>query len=545
MSRRAGWLVVLLINGVWFLILPTRSGRFVAATGALSAAGILASAFMARTKIGEYVRPASESFRATDTSGLFAAVFLLPALSLFRTPRIAFLVLDGRLWLIGAWLIAAISLLVTTPVTTPKSAARAPALPAAMALFVFWSSALWLCAVSDLGVGRLVLDMQRSLEGICHSDPLAAAFTVWESHPASEHLFLGWRTLESFDQREPYANHVHSYLFAMYAIVRVVRFAAGVQTYVATNSIPFVYMFVLLAGVTTLLARGGLLRDRNSPQKLLLLFLAYGMIVTTWRFWNDQYRFSSDSVYPLLVGAFIFVYAFLLEPVRPLPAIISACIFVSLSPIHAPMLAVAVLFLFGRGGATLRQIISANKVPIVAALASASIGAIFYLTPKLLIAWKGYTPKESGFIFRAGLDGDTRYFSNMLQSVVAPCPLSCCWGRPAMALLFPAFVPLALLAFWAWRRRRQSAIDIWHLLFFLTIPYLISLILFPQAVSIHPYMYDHLLLIPVVVAGVVAMIAFENEPGLTRMSRLGFVLVASAVLMSNLIGIAQSLATMP
>src|SRR6476646_6057511 len=202
-------------------------------------------------------------------------------------------------------------------------------------LVISFISLFWLIVVS-IGVGRFVLEAKRPMEGNCQSDPLAAAFTIWESHPASEHLFLGWRTMESFEKREPYANHVHSYLFAMYAIVRVVRFAAGVQTYVATNSIPFVYMFVLLAGVTTLLARGGLLSDRNTPQKLLLLFLAYGMIVTTWRFWNDQYRFSSDSVYPLLVGAFIFVYAFLLEPVRPLPAIISACIFVSLSPIHAP-----------------------------------------------------------------------------------------------------------------------------------------------------------------------------------------------------------------
>jgi hypothetical protein len=238
----------------------------------------------------------------------------------------------------------------------------------------------------------------------------------------------------------------------------------------------------------------------------------------------------------------LFVYGFLLQPARPALATVSACLFVALSPIHAPMLALGVLFLFWRRAPTLRNLLVANRVVLTVTLASAVVGAIVYAVPGALIAWKGYTPKGSSFLFRSGLDGDTRYFSNMVQSVLAPCPLSCCWGRTATDLLFPAFIPLAVFGLFAFRGA-QGAIRAGHLFLFLCTPYFVSLILFPQSVSIHPYMYDHMLLIPVIVMGVVAMLTPAIEE-LSRVWLLALALITSGVLMSNLIGIAQGLAAM-
>ena len=56
------------------------------------------------------------------------------------------------------------------------------------------------------------------------------------------------------------------------------------------NSTPFLSILVMIAGVTTLLARSGLLRGRDRPLGLMTLFIAMGFVVTTWRFWVDAFR---------------------------------------------------------------------------------------------------------------------------------------------------------------------------------------------------------------------------------------------------------------
>ena len=84
-----------------------------------------------------------------------------------------------------------------------------------------------------------------------------------------------------------------------------------------------------------------------------------------------------------------------------------------------------------------------------------------------------------------------------------------------------------------------------HLLLFLCAPYLMSVVLFPQAVSIHPYLYDHLLLVPVTVGGVVAMLNPAVCAPLRGGPLFAVLLLAGGVLMSNLISIAQGLAQMP
>jgi hypothetical protein len=203
------------------------------------------------------------------------------------------------------------------------------------------------------------------------------------------------------------------------------------------------------------------------------------------------------------------------------------------------------MLLFGHRATAPGRLLSDNKVVLAVTAASMSVGVIIYSIPRMLIAWRGYTPLASSFLFRSGLDGDTRYFSNMVQSILAPCPTACCWGRTTTDLIFPAFIPLALVAMFAWRAQVVKSVPLGHLFLFLCTPYFLSLILFPQSISIHPYMYDHLLLLPVVVTASVGMLTPAFEAWLTGTRLLGFLLITSGVLMTNLIDIAQGLAAMP
>ena len=539
---RAAWIGVSCLNLAWLLILPSQSGKAGAMAGAVLAAcaGLLP---LVSSRARHHLQDiAGESVRVPALA--LVLPFLLPAVSLIATPRLAFWDLDGRAWLLLAWVWCGIVLSLRAAPASPGTAGL-PAARSATVLFLIATSALWLTLVSDLGIRRVVLETDRTAPLPCRSDGLTTVFSIWESTPARDHLFLGWRSWDSLEARAPYANHVHPYLLTMYAWTRTVRAVSGAAPYVATNTIPLFYMFVLVAAFTILLARAGLLHERPTSLRLLTLFVSYGLIVTTWRFWNDLYRFGSENPYPLLVAVFLLVYAFLLAPVRPVAAGLSAAAFVALSPIHTPMALVALLTLFGKGGATGRDFLRRNRTLIAISCAVTVAGVVSYLAPRILIGLKGYVPVGSSYLLRSGLDGDTRYFSNMVQAVFASCPAGCCFPRTAGELMWPAFLPLLFAAVASWRRNAEHTLRPGHLLLFLTTPYWMSLVLFPQSVSIHPYLYDHLLIMPVVLVGSVAILVPGLESRLRGTLLLVFLLLAGGLLMSNLVEIAQAIGTMP
>ena len=508
-----GWIGILLLNLAWLLILPSTIDKAIALAGLAVAAGTIIRPVRTRPDTGQ-----ASSYRGDV---VLLLPFLFPAVSLVASPRVAFWNLDGGAWLILAWLWTGIVV---------ATRGRSPV------IFIAATVALWASIVGDLGIQRVAGETDRTVPMVCRSDVLTTAFAIWESNPAREHLFLGWRSQESFRARAPYANHVHPYLFTMYAWVSGVRGVTGVPTYAATNTIPILYMAVLLGGFTTLLSRAGVLRPPQTPIRLATLMVAYGLIVTTSRFWNDLYRFGSDNPYPLLMGVLLFVYAFLREPLRPVAAAASAALFVALSPIHLPMLLLGMFVLFG----LTRPV---RMIALVAAVA----GVASYFIPWLLIAANDYRPVGSSYLLRSGLDGDTQYFSNIAQAAIAPCIRGgCCWPRPAWQLVWPAFVPLVVLAIATARAVHRPQMPWGHLLLFLTTPYFVSLVLFPQSVSIHPYLYDHMLILPVVVTASAMLLTPEVERRLERgTGLLIFLLAAGALLMANLNGIAQSVATMP
>jgi hypothetical protein len=531
---------ILSLNVAWLLNLADKTGRTVALAGtAIALIPVLLPLVSSRARL--YLQHLTDDVARIPAAPLVLP-FLLPAISFMATPTIAFVSIHGGFWLVMAWLWAGVLLLRTRSTATNQE--QYPGVPAATFLLLFWVSVLWLIVVSNVGIGRVTLEMDRTVPQACRSDTLTTVFSIWEANAAREHILLAWRSSEDFERRSPYANHGHPYLLAMYAWTRTVRAFMGVPPYVATNTVPFLYLAVILAAFTTLVARAGLLSGRPGLTRVVILFVTYGWIVTGWRFWNDLYRFNSDNLYPLLAGLLVFVYAFLVPPLRPTLAAVSAVVVVAISPIHAPMLVLASLTLFGQGASTLRDFVDRNRSVLRISFWALAVGVITYLLPRMLIAWKGYIPQESSYMLRAGLDGDTRYFSNVVQAVVAPCPVGCCFPRTADQLIWPAFVPLLLTAVVALRRGFPRTLSIGHLLLFLTTPYWISAILFPQSVSIHTYLYDHLLLAPVIVVGAATVLVPRIETRLRGGRLLLFLLISAGLLMANLISIAQAAAAM-
>lgn len=532
-------LATLCVNAFWANVLPNGSGRIVGAFGALVAAALVMAIGIFPGVRARLVANPPALLERRATIVLVLALFLVPGLFLRAVPVLGFWRFDGRAALLVAWL-GAITLAIMLEHRRGR-ATEGRTLALLLSCFVLFSAGVWLSVVLDSGITSFIGSIDRRGTRPCQSDPFTTMITVWESNRASDHLFLGWRSQDNFDRRIVYANHVHPYLLLMYGWITAARYIGGLPLAAATNTTILLPILVLIAAVGTLLARSGLLADRANLRGLLTLFLALGVLLTTWRVWIDLVRFNSDNPFPLLAAIFVLVYALLLPPIRPGPAAMASAVFVALSPTYTPMLVLPVLCLFGQGGRDWREVLQKNRGVAMVCVVAVLAGAAAYVEPRLLIWSKGYQSQESSFLFRSGLDGDTRYFSNLLQAAVAPCPLNCCYPRTLSELFFPAILPLAVFGPLTLRQAPSSS-SAWRALLFLATPYLVSLILFPQSVSVHPYLYDHLLLIPVVVAGLMAMVNAPIERRLSGAGLLLFLLLVGAILMSNLVATAQGLA---
>jgi hypothetical protein len=519
---------VLALNALWAFLIPTQTGKLLAAAGVMSAVLVMTS---------------GRASRRINHPGCLA-MFLLPGISLLHATRLAFWRLDGRGWLILAWLVYAIVLESESSAGSGKRASMHGMFDLPLGLFIFWTSVLWLTVVLDLGVGNIAMRANRTATGPCRVDWLSTMVSIWESNPASQHLFLAWRGVSAFADRIVYENHVHPYLLAMYGWIAAMRTFAGVPTYVASNSIAILITAFVTGALVVLLAQTGLVGRSRGATGCLALFVAIGFVMTTWRLWDDFYRFNTDNPYPLIAALFVVVYAFLLTPAMRGASVAVSMLLAALSPIHVPMLALAVACLFGRPGRTPREFIDNNQLILQICAWSTLVAVLVMAVPWTLVAWKGYQGQASTFLYRSGLDGDTSYFRNIALAVWSACPANCCGSpRPATNLLFPAFLPLGVFC-WPISRSDESNRfgGLGRLTLFVATPYLVSLVFFAQSVSVHPYLYDHLLIVPAVIIGAALMTTDWVRSRLHGPGLLGFLLFGAALIMSNLIAIAQGLA---
>jgi hypothetical protein len=167
---------------------------------------------------------------------------------------------------------------------------------------------------------------------------------------------------------------------------------------------------------------------------------------------------------------------------------------------------------------------------------------IVQAVPHLLVAWKGLTPGGSTLLFRSGLDGDTRHVTHIWGALWSPTVHEA--YRSPDTLFLPAFVPLAIATPWMLRTSDPEGARLRRLVLFLITPYLGSLIFFSQAVSIHPYMFDLFLILPVVVAGIVFVLMPPIQRRIEAGGGLVFLLIAAWLIMANLMALAQSLRTL-
>jgi hypothetical protein len=459
------------------------------------------------------------------------AAFALPAYSLVSQPYVAFWRVDARALLIVAWLLVLCTLIAVDSKTTQT---RQPTrgLPALTMLFIVWASLFWLTIVWDAGIGRLVL-------GTAKDDRIIWTFQLWETRRPSEHLFLAWLTPDEFARGEAYTNHLHPYLFFLYGVMKLTQLVTGASMHVARNLTPFAIAAIGVAAFTALLSRSSSFPARPGLKFHVTLFLMLGFFISERHYWLAFYTANFDNVFPLVsyLTAILWASAHPRLSAANRPAVIAcATLFGAFGWVYTPFVVLGLWFYFGERRRTMAATLTANRVLIQASLACAVTGAMTLLLPLLLVRAKGYTTASSSFMFRSGLDGDTRYFADLGQAVLFPFNAGwrTWWGVLAV------FLPLLICLAWGMAGRQGARFRTFGQFVFVASLYLWSLALFPQSVSIHPYLYDQLLFAPAALVGSISTLAPHVQRRLRGPYLLLGLMLAIVLTMSNLIAVAQA-----
>jgi len=360
-------------------------------------------------------------------------------------------------------------------------------------------------AVYSLGFGEAASQIATAPERL-----RSYTFPIWEQHAFSQHGFLVFYSMENYANKIAYSNHATAYLFYMYALYKVEMYVHALPMRVTGAFLNI----ISLAGVTFFfLSR--LVEKRLAFGQGLLILLSVVFMVSMPGFWISSARFNVDNTFPLIF-AFQAMAAFLIWRNQERSGTVMTVIvcFAVFSPISAALLGAALLVWACRSDGLDRRMCRLALVALVAAVA-------FYLPSPLISKALGFTSSNSGWLFRAGLDGDTTYFTNIVKSILDPQ-----FPRPIPTIAVPILFLVAQLAYFRMIKRREPAgvarpeetsplagVRLFYYLLFSQ--YMMTSLLWPQAIAIHPYLYDYLLMAPIFVA-IVLNFAFKPSPAALR-----------------------------
>ena len=391
-------------------------------------------------------------------------------------------------------------------------------------LFVFF-------AIVILGLGMAVVYLagfgQMAAKASLQPERLRDfTFPVWHKYPLTKHGFLTFLDADGYAKQQAYANESTIYLWIMWVLYRI-------ELVFPSASMRLTNAFLAMA--TTLLAIGCAIR-KPTWEKLdlrggVLLLAAFCYFLTTPIFWISLGKFNVDNVFVLNLPVFVLASAFLVrDGAHGLRFWLVAVVMCLLVPVNAA--------LFG-AFMGLRAILSRRLAArmLRSSIVMTTIAVVVYLQPVIVARLLHFTSENSTWLFRSGLDGDMRFYGNFIDSVLAPQ-----FNRPMYFVLIPA----ALLVLQLWYRRKfalavhgpnerygQSDDSMMSYLF---CSYFLTLLFWPQAVSIHPYLYDQILIGPI---GVWVVLNFAM-PDVHERHYLGWLFLLLFLITLNVTKIAQA-----
>ena len=442
------------------------------------------------------------------------------AASAWMTPKVVIMVLRPET--VAAFVLVLYTLL------SPPAGRGAPSL-LALLLLTYWGCALWVGVIHDAGYDKLVVAHSVLRPSWLETE----IFPVWERYSLSEHLFLGHGAIDSFEQGRAYSGVSPLFLLAAYLVTMTAQWAGGVEMAVAVRFIPVAFAFLIAFSL--------LFAWRSFGERLVeprgwggvVYLLALGCLLSLPTLWVTATLHHTGDWVPLAAISSLMVLPAYLRRRFDSRAVMVAGLVLALTAPYAMWIYLMVLtpMLLQPGAVEYprEQAMRAVRLLIYGFLVALAV----YLYGKLAIRWAGLTDVASPLSLRSGLDGATARFQEHFQAIFSPTSMPRQWGLAAF-MLFPA-----LFIVWSWRRGCSSAFRSLDVVVLMFCQYLFWWIFFPQSVSIHPYAYDVLWMLPMVLLGVLTLAEREFHATLRGAGKVVAVAAVALFLMHNLINVAQ------
>lgn len=330
-------------------------------------------------------------------------------------------------------------------------------------LFVFW------IAVS-----------QSFYHGPLQSLPvrLDATLAAWAGSPVSQHWFMFFLSPEDVAKGVPYANmpYLFTFFYAGYH-VSINALTLGRWPFATTY---FMTMVALAAG--SWFAIRPMLAAASLGSAIASLIAVSGILVSSPYVTGFLLQANHDTIFAFnAIAATVLALSVWRDDGREGFGLWLAVLYCAISGLPG-LITLSVCFL-GRDRLTL----SAFAWTALFGLSVANL-----VLPHIVATIVFQQTSASGLLFRTGLDGSTEYFTGHWQAFLSPYADLRSLERELSIKLVVAATLIAV----AWLHFRLDLRREFVALGASLIPYTAHWIIFPQAVSIHPYLYDLLFLIP-------------------------------------------------
>jgi hypothetical protein len=340
----------------------------------------------------------------------------------------------------------------------------------------------WIRLAYDVGFEKLYLNFDKNPERLRD-----ITFWIWDHFKFKEHLGLSYYSIEDFKNKVAYEGHTLPYLAFMYAFNSLSKlwpnFSIRNVAVAEMSLLSFAIAFVIYSRY---------LSSLKSFKGMLIYFLAIGFCLTSPQYWISAGKANVDNSAFLVCGFLVLLSYIVAGPSWkqskiPLFLILAVSL---LAPLNACLLAVYWLLHYLHVGKNDSGPFFARYAGLLLLL-SLSI----YAYAPLAIHLGHFHTSSSTWAFRSGLDGDTYSFLNFFQAVISPS-----YPRPFINIVLPMLVLLLQFAVMFFYKDKRAANEGFSKSIFLgsvSTTYLGAMVFWPQAISVHPYLFDFFGLLPI------------------------------------------------